>query len=209
MPVVLTPTPPVRFTIARLRQSIAETSRFTDEELRTYINDGYRMACERSRILQAIGTVTIAAGANTGPLPADWFRTLAAFAGGVELEPAPLTTSTLQLRNTYFQHGTTFGLGLAPEEGATVTILYVQVPVDLGFDDTPRWGREHDPILRSYAAWRCVKASGGAQTVRKARMLRDEFDAGVRDLRRTTVAAPAGAHRKRSVLDLRGAPIAG
>lgn len=209
MPTVLTATPPVRFTIARLRQAVAETSRFTDEDLRGYINEGYKQACERADFLQSIATLTIAPGTQEATLPADWFRTLDAFDAGVRLEAAPIAHSGLGLRNTYFQHGRTFGMGLAPANGAAVTLLYVQTPADLGYDDFPLWGREHDPILRSYAAWRCVLASGGAQAIRKGQTLRQEFHIGVRDLRRSSISAPATSERKRTIQDTREAPIAG
>jgi len=210
VPTILAPTTPVRFTIARLRQAVAEESRFSEQDLIGFINAGYTQACTRSGLLQTIGTVEIAAGQQTGAYPSDWYRTLGVFYAGVELEPNPMADSGHGFRNTYFQYGKTLGLGLgSPDTDTTVAILYVRTPDPLGLDDFPEWGREHDPILRSFAAWRCLLAAGGAQTIRKAQALRQEFDDGVRRLRRTTLGAPAGAQRKRTLSEFQRSPIAG
>lgn len=212
MPTVLTPTNPIRFVIARLRQSIAEESRFTDQDLLDLINAGYRSACARAQALPTVATVVFPAGAQTAALPLDWGETLGVFMAGRELDIIPLEHSTRGYRNTYFQVGRTLGLGLAEPGGATATVLYARVPLPLAYDDFPAWGREHDELLRFYAAWRCVLASGGAQTIRKAQALRQQFDIGVRDLRRQAtlgLGSSAGAQRKHTLSEFRGAPIAG
>jgi len=213
VPVVLTPTAPVRFTISRLRQSIAEESRFSDEDLLALINDGYRQAVGRAQALPTITTVLIAAGDTEGALPSDWDATIGVFAAGVQYEAIPLEHSTRGLRNTFWQLGNSIFVGLGDQDATTVlTLLYSRRPDDLGYDDVPEWGREWDPLLYSYAAWRCVLAAGGAQTIRKAQARRAEFDLGLRNLRRQVtigVGAAAGAQVKQTIVSMRGAPIAG
>jgi hypothetical protein len=85
MSTVLSPTLPVRFCIYRLRQNVAEASRFSSDDLVQFINDGYQSACERSACLPAITTLTVPAGSNEVALPADWARTLHVYQDGGEL----------------------------------------------------------------------------------------------------------------------------
>jgi hypothetical protein len=92
MSTVLSPTLPVRFCIYRLRQNVAEASRFSDDDLVQFINDGYQSACERSACLPAITTLTVPAGTNEVALPADWARTLHVYQDGASSAPSPTRT---------------------------------------------------------------------------------------------------------------------
>lgn len=205
---VLTPTPPVRFQIMRLRQAVASDSRFTDDDLLTLINEGYRSACQRAECLVAIAQLDFTADAPEQQLPGDHVRTIRVYQTGKKLEPISYAHSSMMLRGTYYQYQGTIGLSLADD--TSVLMFYARSPIPLGLDDTPEWGREWDHLLRHYAAWRCILASGGAQTIRKAMGERAAFEDGVRRLRQQSRSAwSGGVTRLRHVSQMRGAPVAG
>lgn len=213
MPTTLTPTPPVRFALYRLRQAVAESSRFQDEELLAILNEGYRSACQRSQCLQAVVTLTFDPGLFEIALPDDWSSTLRVYVGGVALEPAPYRHSTMTLPGTYYQIEGKIGLNPAdadPDAGVDAVFFYARTPDDLGYDDTPEWGPEWNYLLRHYAAWRCILASGGAQTIGKAVQERRLFENGVRQLRwQNRPGASGSARRLRHISETRVAPVAG
>jgi hypothetical protein len=187
MSTVLSPTAPVRFAIYRLRQSVAETSRFTDEDLRLFINDGYQSACERTACLPAITTLTVVAGTTEVALPADWARTLHVYQNGHELGTVSYQNALRVPAGSYYQYEGTIGLtGSAPTVDATLYILYARTPAPLGLDDVPEWGGEWNYLLRHYAAWRCMSSASGAQDRPWIVNERAFYDVGVQQLRAST-----------------------
>lgn len=206
--VTLTPTPPLRFQIVRLRQAVASDARFTDQELLDLLNEGYVSACQRSECLLSLVTLTFMAASNEVLLPLDHVRTIRLYQAGNKLEPISYQHSSQMLRGTYYQYEGTIGLSIGGD--TTALMLYARSPIRLGIDDTPEWGREWDHILRHYAAWRCILASGGAQTIRKAMSERSAFDNAVRLLRQQSRRGwTSGVSRLRHISQERGAPIAG
>lgn len=210
MATTLTPTPPIRFCINRLRQSIAEASRFSDEDLLDLINEGYRSACERAQALQSVATITFPAGTLEAALPVDWSQTIRVYQAGRPLDPIPYRHASAQLAGTYYQYDGIVGVSIGdPEVETSAVMLYARSPVNLFYDDTPQWGPEWNYLLRHYTAWRCVLAAGGAQTVGKAVRERQLYEAGVRRLRhQNRRGAYAQSSRIRSVLDTRRTPVA-
>jgi hypothetical protein len=178
----LTPTPPVRFCIARLRPRWAETSRFSDAELLELVNDGYRSACEQSELLETLDIITTTAGVQSYPLPADWGRTIAVYQAGFPLVREPLRDLPSNLGGTFDDYDGNLTLGEAPAEAGSLYLLYSRVPALLGLDDTPEWGGEWDYLLRHYVAWQATIQSGGAQSIATALAERANFDAGVQAL---------------------------
>jgi hypothetical protein len=211
MPVILTPTPRVRFTIMRLRQSVAEPSRFEDQDLLDLINEGYRSACQRSSCLQAVTTLIVPAGFNETELPFDWARTIKVYQAGRALDVVPWRHTTRSLPGTYYQYEGFVGLGATTTDADTSVVLYyARIPTPLDFNDDPEWGPEWDHLLRHYAAWRCTLAAGGAQTVKTASLERARFELGVQLLRvENKKGYRGGNQRLRVVTETRGAPIAG
>lgn len=208
---VLVPTVPVRFQIVRLRQAVAAESRFTDDELLVLLNEGYRSACQRSECLQTITSLVFDPDATEADLPSDHVRTIRVYQAGKKLEPISYAHASARLRGTYYQYQGVIGVGIGDASGlTTLTMLYARTPDPLGYDDYPEWGREWDYLLRHYVAWRCVLASGGAQTLRKAVAERIAFENGVRNLRRQSRQGwSSGVTRLRHVTQTRGAPVAG
>jgi hypothetical protein len=184
---VLTPTNPVRFCIYRLRQSIAETSRFADSDLVSFINDGYLSACERTACLLAITTITIPAGTTEVALPADWSRTLRVYVAGESLTPVPYQDALNGVAGGVYQYGTTLGFTGDPNTtDVQAWLFYAQVPTILGLDDTPQWGPEWNYLLRHYAAWRCMLTASGAEDLGMMVNERNLYDIGVDHLRSAT-----------------------
>jgi len=209
---ILDPTPPIRFQIARLRQAVASDARFTDADLLGLLNDGYRSACERSECLETIVTIVFDPDATEAPLPSDHVRTIRVYQAGAKLEPIPYQHSAELIAGTYYQYQGVIGLSVLgdPSGTATIAMLYARTPVALGYDDTPEWGREWDYILRHYAAWQCILASGGAQTIRKAVAERVAYEDGIRRLRHQAQRRwGSGLSRVRHASQIRVAPIAG
>jgi hypothetical protein len=203
MSTVLIPTLPVRFCIYRLRQSVAETSRFSDADLVGYINDGYQSACERSACLPAITTLTVTAGAVETTLPADWAKTLRVYQHGAEVNPVTYQDAFTTPAGSYYQYADRVGLTGDPSvTDSTLYILYARSPAALTLDGVPEWGAEWNYLLRHYAAWRCMLAAGGAQELRWVVNERSFYDVGVAHLRaatnRSMKAAPSLV---RTVLD--------
>jgi hypothetical protein len=203
MSTVLSPTAPVRFCIYRLRQSVAETSRFSDDDLVAYINDGYQSACERSACLPAITTLTVAAGNTETALPADWARTLRVYLLGVELNTVSYQDALSTPSGSYYQYAGNVGLtGPTSVTNTTLYMLYARQPAVLGLDSVPEWGGEWNYLLRHYAAWRCMLTASGAQELSWIVNERSFYDVGVAHLRaavnRSMKSAPALV---RTVLD--------
>jgi hypothetical protein len=204
----LIPTAPLRFQLLRLRQAVASDSRFTDQELLDLLNEGYVSACQRAECLLSMVTLTFTAASNEVPLPLDHVRTVRVYQAGKKLEPISYQHSSQRLRGTYYQYEDVIGLSIGGD--TSVLMLYARSPIRLGFDDVPEWGREWDHLLRHYVAWRCIIASGGAQTLRKALAERSAFDNGVRLLRHQSRRGwTSGVSRIRHVAETRGAPVAG
>ena len=184
---VLTPTPPVRFCIYRLRQSIAEPSRFSDDDLVGFINDGYLSACERTACLLAITTLTIPAGVTEVALPTDWSRTLRVYVNGVAQTPVPYQDALNGIAGGVYQYAQTLGFtGDANTSDQTAFLFYAQVPPLLGLDDSPLWGPEWNYLLRHYAAWRCMLAASGSEELAMMVNERNQYDIGVDRLRAAT-----------------------
>jgi hypothetical protein len=195
----------------RLRQAVAEESRFSDEELLELINSGYQQACRRAQALPTVAVVTVPAGLVTAPLPNDHAVTLGVFSAGREYTAIPVEHSTRGYRSTYFEYGTTIGVGLGNADTDTnLVLLYARVPVALGMDDNPEWGREWDWLLPRIR-WVAVRHGRRRRSDdRKAQQLRATFDLGIRDLRRQTALGPiadAGAQRKRTIFEMKGSPL--
>jgi hypothetical protein len=187
MSTVLSPTLPVRFCIYRLRQNVAEASRFSDADLIQFINDGYQSACERSACLPAITTLTVPAGAVEVALPADWARTLHVYQDGGELGTVSYQDALRVPTGSYYQYEATIGLTGEPSTSdATLYILYARIPSPLTLDGVPEWGGEWNYLLRHYAAWRCMRAASGAQDLRWIVNERAFYDDGVAHLRAAT-----------------------
>lgn len=206
---ILTPTAPVRFCISRLRQAVAEEARFADSELLDFINEGYRSACERSRCLRSYASFSFDPGVQEAALPADHSETIRVYQNGQRLELVPFDHATRQIAGTYYQYDGTLGLSTIDQDATqTVVLYYAQVPTLLDYDATPQWGTEWNYLLRHYAAWRCVLAAGGAQTIKKAVAERVAFDTGVRMLAREN--RRFGGPRRLSVVTEQGqAQVAG
>jgi hypothetical protein len=184
---VLSPTLPVRFCIYRLRQNVAEASRFSDADLVQFINDGYQSACERSACLPAITTLTIPAGTNEVALPADWARTLHVYQDGAELGVVSYQNALGVPAGSYYQYEATIGLTGEPSASdTTLYVLYARIPSALNLDGVPEWGGEWNYLLRHYAAWRCMRAASGAQDLRWIVNERAFYDDGVAHLRAAT-----------------------
>ena len=181
-PSILDPSPPIRFCLNRLRQSVASDARFTDDELLVMVNQGYRSACEQSHCLQNVITITFPAGESEAVLPASHVHTIGVYQAGAKLTPIPYSQSLLAKPETYYQYEGTIGLSRISEAGDQILMLYARSPQPLGFDDVPEWGAEWNYLLRHYAAWQCVLASGGAQTIRKAVGEMAAFQRGVQAL---------------------------
>jgi hypothetical protein len=187
MSTVLSPTPPVRFCIYRLRQNVAEASRFSSDDLVGFINDGYQSACERSACLPAITTLTVTAGTNEVALPADWARTLHVYQDGRELATVAYQNALRTAAGSYYQYEATIGLTGEPvASDTTLYILYARIPSPLNLDGVPEWGGEWNYLLRHYAAWRCMRAASGAQDLRWIVNERAFYDDGVAHLRAAT-----------------------
>jgi hypothetical protein len=203
MSTVLIPTLPVRFCIYRLRQSVAETSRFSDDDLVSFINDGYQSACERAACLPAITTLTVTAGTVETTLPTDWARTLRVYQNGAEVNPVAYQDAFTAAAGSYYQYADKVGLtGEASVSDSTLYMLYARTPTVLTLDGVPEWGGEWNYLLRHYAAWRCMLAASGAQDLPWVVNERSFYDVGVSHLRaatnRSMKAAPALV---RTVLD--------
>jgi hypothetical protein len=203
MSTVLTPTAPVRFCIYRLRQSIAETSRFSNDDLVGYINDGYQSACERAAALPAITTLTVPAGLVEANLPTDWARTLRLYQNGAEVNPVAYQDAFTFAAGSYYQYGSVVGVtGAASVSPSTLYMLYARTPAPLGLDDVPEWGGEWNYLLRHYAAYRCMLTASGAESSPLIVQEKSFYDHGVSLLRaatnRSLKAAPSLV---RTVLD--------
>lgn len=184
---ILSPTAPVRFCIYRLRQSVAETSRFSDSDLLGFINDGYLSACERTACLLAVTTLTIPAGATEVALPADWSRTLRVYQHGDPMTPVAYQDAFSADPGGTYQYGSTLGFTGQPNTStSTAWLLYAQVPTVLGLDDSPLWGAEWNYLLRHYTAWRCMLAASGAEGLAMMIGERNLYDIGVDELRGAT-----------------------
>jgi len=197
MPQILLPTTPVRFCIARLRQSVAESSRFSDDDLLGIINDGYRQACRRAENLETLVTLTITAGSVETALPDDWVVTKRVYQSGVPLDPVDYRRIADDAAGTYYQYARVIGVpATTADSDTTLLLLYAREPDTLDYDDTPEWGAEWNYLLRHYAAWRCILASGGEQTIRKAVQQRTQFENAVRKLRQSTRKGKRGGQQR-------------
>lgn len=193
----------------RLRQAVASDSRFTDDELLALLNEGYLSACQRSECLVKMATLPFTAvGGNEVALPADHVRTIRVYQAGRKLEPISYQHSSMMLRGTYYQYEDIIGLSISGD--TSVLMLYARSPDRLGFDEIPEWGREWDYLLRHYTAWRCILASGGAQTIRKGIAERTAYENGIRLLRHQSRRGwSSGVTRLKNVVETRSAPVAG
>lgn len=209
-PVTLTPRPPVEFHVARLRQSVAgpvADSKFSDDDLVSFIGEAYRSACERSTILRAKATITLVASQQEYPLPDDVNRLLEVYLCGQRLTPVPLRIASRDDAGGHFyEYDDTVGLSQIPTSGGSLLIYYVQTPAVLLMESTPdpQFGPEWYYLFHHYAAHKCLLLVGGAGYVKKAQWHRLQFEAGCRLLRRQVIQDSSFSPRMVSAMEVIG-----
>lgn len=192
MTITLTPTLPIRFTLARLKQSFADPTLFSDADLLAFINEGYVTLVEQSRYLKIVQTISLIDGQQEYTLPPLCCEVLRVYIAGEEQIPIALDVAQTDLGgNYYYQLDRAIGFTQVPTgtEG-TAVMWYASRPTPLGLDSIPIIPPEFYYLLRHYAAWRCILLQRGAEGVLKpylgsprAQMQRAIFDAGIHALR--------------------------
>lgn len=189
----LTPTGPVRFTISRLRKSVADANLISDADLLQIINDGYVTLVEKSRYQKAATPFPLTAGQREYGLPVNCCEVFRVYKDGIELTPVPLEDADTDLSGDfYYQYENLLGLIDTPEGAGEAWIFYATRPTPLLIDDVPQIPPEFYYLLRHYAAWRCYLLQSGAQRLKQAAAQKALFDEGIHLLRsvQTIEAAP-------------------
>lgn len=185
----LTPTPPLRFALNRLRRTAIERAYWNDPTILETLSDGYRRACERACIMPTIYQWE-ADGSAEYDLPADLYRVLRVFLAGSPLDEVPLHLALEGREAGYYTYEQKIGLVPTAAEGATAAMLYAATPPPLeSFDEEldEAFGQEHVPILVHYARARVLEQAGGAQHITSARFERQMYEVGVLRLSQQTV----------------------
>lgn len=198
MSVTLNPTPPVRWILARLKQSFADPTLFSDVDLLNFINDGYGALVEQARYLHVLTTIDLVSGQQEYDLPPLCCEVDRLYLSGIRQIPVPLDKAATGLDgNYYYQYKRKIGFTNAPT-GGTAYLLYASLPTPLTLDSTPIIPPEYYHLLRHYAAWRCILLQRGAEGVEllymgapRAQMQRMIFDQGIHQLRAETILESA------------------
>jgi hypothetical protein len=171
---------------------------YTDADILVLLNDGYLEACERTRCLKAMTTITLVADQQEYPLPADYSQMDFVCSSGRERFSISVSEALVadQTGNPgaggYYLYAGKIGFTPTPTQNTVPTggtmIAYSAKPsplltLDDGLD--ARYPIEFADVLLHYVVWRVESMSGGAESLRNAQTNRGLCDNRTRDLRRT------------------------
>jgi hypothetical protein len=189
---VVTAQPILLYLQKRLRARLVESELVNDPDLLGFLSDAYVDACEQSRCLVALTTLTLTT-AQEYDLPADWSETIAVAANGAPIAQVGLRDSQADrgsgaplVRYTYARK-----IGFSPvPTGGSALLLYAQTPPRFAsWQDTldARFPLEYAYLLVHYVRWRVAAMNGGAQHISLANFERAMYDQGINRLRQAVL----------------------
>lgn len=191
---------PLQHLLDRMKVNYVPPELYSDADILVMLNDAYLEACERTRCLKALATITLVDDQAEYALPTDFSQMDQVCSGGRELSAVSLSealigqeTGSMPLGGGgYYLYGSTLGFIPTPtalnQSGVATMIAYSAKPAPLlSYEDAfdARFPTEFADMLLHYVVWRVQSMSGGAEALRNAQANRALSDTRTRELRRT------------------------